>query len=287
VLVENHSLKRYKQRVLGTYVFLEGVLELMAKEATSLKAAIASDRSLRTKEVVLTTKRSDKKEVMAFLGVESKMSPSTITEKEYIEWLGKPFTSEISVISASETDKTATRPAKYWIPSTYSDVISRLKMHGIKMEIITKPTEKEVTMYRATDPRFGRRPSEGRVGVAATIEKESRKETFYPGSAIIDTNQPLGDLAVMLLEPDCPDSFFQWGFFHEIFDRTEYAEEYVMEPMARQMLASDPALKKEFEEKKKSDSAFAENAFAMYRWFYEKSSYVDQRYLLYPVGLEY
>jgi hypothetical protein len=287
VLVENHSLKPYKQRVLGTYIFLEGVIELLARDAQALQAAITADKNLRNKEIVLTTKRSAERDKMTFLGVESKMSLSPVTGKENIEWLGKPFTSEISVMFSADTEKAVTRPARYWIPSTYKDVIARLKMHGIKMEIITSPVEKEVTMYRATDPRFARRPSEGHVGVTATLAKETLKETFYPGSAIIDTDQPLGDLAVFLLEPECPDSFFQWGFFHEIFDRTEYAEEYVMEPMARQMLANDPELKKEFEEKKKSDSSFADNANAIYRWFYEKSGYADQRYLLYPIGLEY
>ncbi|MEZ5275749.1 MAG: M14 family metallopeptidase [Opitutaceae bacterium] len=47
ILVENHSLKPYRQRVLGTYVFLEGVLRCVGENAASLKAAIAADREAR------------------------------------------------------------------------------------------------------------------------------------------------------------------------------------------------------------------------------------------------
>ena len=42
----------------------------------------------------------------------------------------------------------------------------------------------------------------------------------------------------MLLEPDGPDSFFQWGFFLACLQRTEYVEGYVMEPLAERMLAA-------------------------------------------------
>jgi hypothetical protein len=47
VLVENHSLKPYRQRVLGTYVLLEQTLKTLAKDGASLKAAIKADRALR------------------------------------------------------------------------------------------------------------------------------------------------------------------------------------------------------------------------------------------------
>ena len=61
--------------------------------------------------------------------------------------------------------------------------------------------------------------------------------------------QPLGDLVMLLLEPASPDSYLQWGFMLEILQRTEYVESYVMEPLARRMLAADPELEAEFQRK--------------------------------------
>jgi hypothetical protein len=90
-----------------------------------------------------------------------------------------------------------------------------------------------------------------------------------------------------LLEPISKDSFFSWGFFLPIFQRTEYIEAYVMEPMAKKMLEESPTLQKEFEEKKVQDEAFANNQNAILTWFYSKTKFYDDRYLLYPVGREF
>jgi len=93
----------------------------------------------------------------------------------------------------------------------------------------------------------------------------------------------LGTLAVVLLEPQAPDSLFQWGYFSEILQRTEYFEAYVMEPMAQAMLNQDPALRADFEAKLEADTEFAGDANARLRWFYEKTPYYDAEYRVYPV----
>jgi hypothetical protein len=93
-------------------------------------------------------------------------------------------------------------------------------------------------------------------------------------------------LAALLLEPNSPDSFFQWGFFTEILSPTEYVEAYVMQPMAERMLAEEAQLKSEYEAKLKSDSTFAANSQERLQWFYERTPFYDEQHLLYPVGRE-
>ena len=102
----------------------------------------------------------------------------------------------------------------------------------------------------------------------------------------VSTDQPLGALAAMLLEPESEDSFFAWGFFPEILQRTEYMESYAIAPMAEKMLADDPTLKAEFEKRLKDDAAFAASPLRRLQFFYERSPFYDDRYLLYPVGRE-
>jgi hypothetical protein len=91
---------------------------------------------------------------------------------------------------------------------------------------------------------------------------------------------------VALLEPEGNDSLFAWGFFLEILQRTEYIEGYVLAPMAERMLAEDAKLKADFEAKVASDPKFAADPAARMRWFYTRSPFYDDRYLLYPVGIE-
>ena len=99
-------------------------------------------------------------------------------------------------------------------------------------------------------------------------------------------HQPLGVLAVLLLEPASPDSFFQWGFFLEVIQRTEYVEAYIMEPTAQAMLEADPDLEAEFRGKLLEDPEFAASPRDRLQWFYERTPYFDDRWNLYPVGRE-
>jgi hypothetical protein len=165
-------------------------------------------------------------------------------------------------------------------------VIERLRIHGIEMETIDDWREVDVTMYRLNNPKLSTEVFEGRVRVTATPVEESRRERFPPGSVRVSTDQPLGTLAIALLEPAAPDSFFQWGFFHEVLQRTEYIDAYIMEPMAERMMQLDPSLREEFTRKLADDKDFASSPTKRLDWFYEKTPYFDDRWRLYPVGRE-
>ena len=96
-----------------------------------------------------------------------------------------------------------------------------------------------------------------------------------------------GDVgAVLLLEPQAPDSFFQWGFFLSILSRTEYVEGYVMEPTGERMLAEDPALRAEFDARLAEDPDFAADPRARLQWLYQRTPFFDPRWRLYPVARE-
>jgi hypothetical protein len=85
-----------------------------------------------------------------------------------------------------------------------------------------------------------------------------------------------------LFEVQGPDSFLAWGFFNNVFEQKEYGEAYAIEPVARKMIANDPNLKAEFDEKL-NDPEFAKNASARLAWFYERSPWWDKSLNRYPV----
>lgn len=288
VLVENHSLKPYKQRVLGTYLLLESTMRVLAMQGSKLQKAIAADRGRRMPEVPLTWRvpRQSSEEKILFLGVEAKQIFSTITHSDYVQWTGKPYQAMIPLLRMSEPAISVKRPKAYWIPPAWHEVIERLARHGIQMERITSPVEVEVEMYRMHEPKLARRPFEGHVNVTGKAMVETKKRQYPPGSVRIVTDQPLGDLAVVLLEPDSPDSFLQWGFFLEIMSATEYVEDYVMQPMAERMLAEDAQIKDAFDQKVRQDSTFAKSPRERLQWFYRQTPFLDSEWNLYPVGRE-
>jgi len=296
ILVENHSLKPYDQRVLGTYVFLEAALEFVGREHASLRAAVAKDRALRPRQLALTyeTGPDAKKETVGLKGVSSEIVESPVTGGEVVRWTGETVELEVTAHHQNVPGVVVARPEAYYIPAGWSHIADKLRLHGIEVERLDEPTTVEVRMYRLPDASLAGGGSswdqraaiyEGRVRIdpGEPVVEEHRLE-LPAGSFRVPTDQPLGDLAMMLLEPQAPDSLFQWGFFLEILTRAEYAEAYVLEPMARAMLAEDAALAAEFRRRLETDPEFAADPAARLQWFYRRTPYFDTRLRLYPVA---
>jgi murein tripeptide amidase MpaA len=287
VLVENHSLKPFDRRVLGTYVFLDSVLELLGASGTGLRAATEVDRAARPTVVPLSWRVPDAPAPLAdVLAVEQRLEPSPVSGALSVEYTGRPVTLSVPLQRNTEPDATARPPVAYWIPPAWPEVIERLELQGIAMERIAAARRVKVEMYRLSGAKLDPEPFEGHALVTARAVPERREELFPVGAVRIPVDQPLGILAVLLLEPDSADSLFQWGFFLEVLQRAEYVESYVMEPTARRMLESDPELAAAFRRKLLDDPAFAADATARLQWFYERTPYFDERFNLYPVARE-
>ena len=286
VLVETHSLKPYRQRVLGTYVLIEESLRLVGAQSDSLATAVATDLVSRPATTVLTWKPLAKPffTIDAFKGIAQESYNSAASGRGEVRWLGRPVTRKVPVFIQAP-DFVATLPAAWWVPVTKPDVIERLKLHGIEYETIAQPRTMTLDMVRLTDPKLGK-PDEGHIPLTAKYSHAPRAETYPAGSVRVPSDQPLGLLAAAMLEAESPDSLLAWNFFPEILMRTEYMEGYVIAPLAERMLANDPALKKAFEAKLAADPKFATDGDARLGWFYERTPYYDERYLLYPVGRE-
>ncbi len=290
ILVENHSLKPYAQRVLGTYVLIESILGTVGSNAESLIKAIEADRDRRPETVTLgwTVDRAEAPEEVSFKGVAWKKKMSEAAGAEVVEWLGEPVTQKLLRVDAKQPVKSVRLPNAWWVPAAWPEVIERLRLHGIRTEPIADSIEVEVELYRVHGAKTASEPFEGHVRVELQEEPEIErlKVTYAAGSVRVPSDQPLADLAALLLEPESSDSFFQWGFFSEILSRTEYVEGYVMGPTADQMLAADPALKARFEAILKDDPEFAGSPNRRLEWFYRQTGYHDSWHLLYPVGRE-
>lgn len=286
MLVENHSLKPYKQRVLGTYVLMASTLELAGKNAATLRAAIAGDRQQRAETLGFAhTADPANTYKMQFAGVAYEEYESPISGIKEVRWLGQPQEMEVDVVPSQPT-AVISRPKAYWVPATATEVIAGLRRHGIQMEEIKQPTTRTLELYRLPQAAMQAKAFEGRALAQAgqpVIELHSR--TFMPGSVRVSTDQPLGELVVALLEPQSEDSYFSWGYFLEILTATEYIEGYVVEPMAAEMLKQNPALQDAFQQALQ-DEKFAADPDARLRWFYQRSGYADPEHLLYPVAIE-
>ncbi|MCJ8274464.1 MAG: peptidase M14, partial [Psychrosphaera sp.] len=253
-------------------------------------SAIKKDPNFRPKKQVLNWKRDDKPELISFAGISYENYEDEITGQTEVKWLGTAITYDKLPRYWSRIAKTTVEvPKAYAVPGQYVDVINSLKSHGIEMTTIGRDDsliERHFERLSVDSHQFGEGPYEGRLRVSGTFSAKQFTTKLPKGSVIIKTDQPLGMLAVALLEPAGSDSFFSWGYFNSIFQRTEYIENYAILPLAQTMMAEDPGLKAAFEAKLKTDKAFAKDPRARLDFFYKKSPYYDKSFLKYPVLIQ-
>ena len=183
VLVENHSLKPYDQRVLGTYVLLESTLRLLGRSGEALRQAVAADRALRPATVPLswTVPQDRTPRTTTLEGIRAERVPSVALGGDYVRWTAEPIELTVPVFEPVAVQASVPRAAAYWIPPAWSEVIERLALHGIEIERIEQAREVTVERYRLVDPRIDPQPLEGHPRVTATTRSETQVVRFSPG----------------------------------------------------------------------------------------------------------
>ncbi len=299
LLLEIHSLKPYRQQVLGSYVFFLAVLRHLATQTAALRAAVEADRKSRPDPVPLSF-RAPQGEAgqVDFLINRWEFFESEVTGARMIRWSNDPIETRVPVTPTTVADQVCARPRAFYVPRQWGGVIRTLALHGIIMETLDTAQDIEVVLSRIPmvsisetwEPvrTFGQRLpiTEGRLRINGAIEPVRRVVRFPAGSVRVPVDQDLGTLAVLLLAPNSPDSLLQWGFFNSVMTQEEGIEPYIMEPMARRMLAESPDLEAEFRARLGADSEFAADPMARLEWFYLRTPFADQNRYLYPVGME-
>ncbi len=292
LLIETHMLKPYKLRVEASYHCLIYALEILNHQANELKSLIRlADDYVQSSEFMNTPfplkyeiSRSDSS-FIDFKGVEYEEIRSDITGGTWFKYSSTPVTFHLPIFAKAISTEAVKLPAAYVIPVEWAGVIDRLNLHGVRMRRLEKDSVIPVTSYKLKTPAWRSTPYEGRHPLSRIEYTTFAEKRVYPaGSVWIEVAQPAARVIIHLLEPKGDGSLLSWGFFDPIFEQKEYAEFYVMEPMAQQMLKENSELKREFEEKMESDSIFAGSQWQILNWFYERTPYVDKKRFVYPVG---
>ena len=294
LLVETHMLKDYKTRVVATYDLLKEVLAFLKKSPGTLRRATAqADAETAAGKLPrpfpLAFKADESHPTpFPFLGFEWTRELSALSGRPWIRYdATKPVTVTIPFFNDVRPEVSIDPPAAgYLIPAAWTVVLERLRDHGIEFTTLTGPLTVEVGTYRFDHVAWEPRPFENHHQLKAPHGGQPlrRTLTFPAGSVFVDLHQRAAKVAVHLLEPAAPDSLLSWGYFDAIFEQKEYADEYIMEKVAREMLAKDPALFGEFERRLMSDKEFAASGAARLDFFYDRTPYLDERLNIYPVG---
>ena len=290
LLIETHMLKPYRARVTGTYEMLRHTLEVLGDEHKALRKlcaeadARAASPGFRNRRLPLAFKSGPDSVIIDFLGYKGTVEESDITGGEWHRWDDKPVTMKIPYFNTQVDTADARLPEAYIVPPEWGDVIDRIALHGVVFNRLTAPVDIEIDTYTFQNVKWQSLPYEGRHPLTYVTASMTETRRFPAGSIVIDMNQRASRVAAHILEPNAPDSFLRWGFFDAVFEQKEYAESYVMEEVARDMLKNDPSLHTEFTEWKKQNVEAAADPDRVRNWFYRRSPWWDDRMGIYPVG---
>ena len=293
ILIETHMIKDYRSRVIGTYDFLRAALTEVNKDHERLVTIgrAADQRTIEAARVYdpsrlypLDFELTDDVTPFELKAFQYTTEESEVSGDLRVVYGREPVDLSIPMYDTFRVTAAVAPPLHYVVPVQWTSVIEVLHAHGIHFRSLAQSTSIGVESYRFTNVTWPAEPFEGRHMPRFEVERTTETREFPAGSLVVPVAQPLGKLVVNLLEPQAPDSFARWGFFNAIFEEKEYAEHYVLETLAREMMAADPNLQREFEQLVKTDSDFAASPSARLRFFYRRSPYWDPQMNLYPVG---
>lgn len=288
MMVETHMLKPYKQRVEGTYGLMISMMEITEENGETI-AELRKNASLEIQDrktyaldwEVDTTKTS----ILDFKGFEGEIKKSEITGLDRLKYdRSKPFTKKVTYQNHFKPTVEVDVPKAYMIPQGWWNVIDLLKLNAVEMTPLEKDTTITVESYNILSYETRKTPYEGHyMHYGTQIQKSVRTVNFTKGDYLVYTRQKAFRYLIETLEPQAPDSFFNWNFFDTVLQQKEGFSPYVWEDKALEVLADDPELSVAFAAKKSGDMDFANNWYAQLDWIHKHSKYYEKAHLQYPV----
>ncbi len=285
---ETHMLKPYKQRVHATYDLMVSMIQQIGEKANELiqqrKAAIAAMKVQH--EFALKWKvDSSKYATLDFKGYEASTKPSGLSDQSVLYYdHNKPFTGKINYYNFFTGTDSVSKPKVYIIPQGWWAVIDLLKINKVAMQRLKRDTQILVSAYHIQSVKASPRAYEKHhINFDVKVVSAKEKVHFLKGDYIIYTGQDADRFLVEMLEPTGADSYFYWNFFDAILQQKEYFSDYRWNDIAVDYLNHQPELKKEFEEKLKTDASFAKIIHVQLDFIYRHSPYYEAAYNRYPV----
>jgi hypothetical protein len=290
ILVENHSYKPYRDRVLANRDFLLSLFREIAREPRALVDAIreADERTVamgrpdaEPSQIVLRYRRADP-DTIRFPVYDWFSEPSVVSGNPLVRYRrGEVREIEVPWFHRVAPELTVARSRGYLVMPGWPAIERRLRDHGLDVRRLDEAKEIEVeTMRIARSGDPARSSYQGLTRVEVTVERRLEVRRFPAGTLWIPADQADFELAAHLLEPDAPDSLVSWGLLSLVMERKEYISAGVLENLARDML-EDPEVAAEWEHALK-DESFAGDRRARYIWWYSRTKHWDETFGLMP-----
>lgn len=286
---ETHMLKPFDKRVNATYAFLKNMLSIVNRDFVligELKRTADALTQNQTQFPLQWKLNENDSTMMMFNGYTATYKPSNISGQPRLFYdRTKPYSKLIPFFNDYSQSKIIAAPMAYIVPQQYADVIHLMQLNGVAMHPLTSDEKIDVVVYYLNDFKTNTNAYENHYQHSnTTVTRDTQSIQFYKGDMVVAVDQTCNRYIVETLEPESPDSYFNWNFFDGVLMQKEYFSSYVWEDRADSLLHHDHQLKTEFDEAKKQDTALNNNGDAQLEWIYNHSDYHEKSFRRYPVA---
>ena len=196
----------FARRVHTHYVVLASVLRTAAENAEEVRRVVRDARA-----EVVRKGRSPAADDLVAVTLKNSARPQKLTMAD--PETGEPKEIEVEWIDPREAQAglARARPYAYLLLPSYAEVARRLRLSGIQVKRLDKPTEIEVERFEVTERKSGSLFIEGHIRSSVSTEVRTAKRLFPRGTFVLTMDQPGANVLVAALEPESDSSFVALG----------------------------------------------------------------------------
>ncbi len=206
ILSESYSYTDYKTRIVVTREFVLRCLNYVVDHSgeispllKSVESEMASQAASKDAELPLNATLAPFEGKRTVLG----RLPDSDEPKDYdVEFWGNYLPANITAM-----------PSAYVIPASETAVLDNLRAHGIHVQQLMKSVQADATVRTVRSIRKNARSFQRHNMVTVTTDRREEARELPVGSFLVSTAQPLGRVAMWLLEPESVDGLVTWNFF--------------------------------------------------------------------------
>lgn len=205
----------YKERVEGMYNALKTIVSICDTDAVTIKR--------------MQQEQSEKLQQQSYYAW-SYEADSTQMNEIFV----KDSTEKVIYPTHFKAIDSVLIPEKYIVPQSLKSVVKRLRANKIQLTPVEKDTILVATTYRLEEFLTSEVPIDGRYKHSATKVKK-QKDTLWvsKGDFWIETKQKGLPYLLETLEPNAPESFFNWNFFDIILSPHQQDHKRLLYPIFR------------------------------------------------------
>ena len=216
LLSEAYAYLTFEDRILATNRFMDEALTFARANADRIKKAVeaADKRGLAGTQLPLRAEMKNNGTIEVLMGeVSEEKHPVDGHIMNLRKDVKKPeMMADYLTFAGLEPERV---PSAYFIPSVLTDAIDRLKMHGLVLTPLSKPTSMDLEEFRIDSSTTATSAFQNHNERTLTGAWAPAKREVPAGTLRLDMAQPLARLAFYLIEPRSDDGLVDWNLLDE------------------------------------------------------------------------